>query len=75
MLIVSALLLPAMDMSLCGDGVQAVTTWWPLHLTAAGFAVVATLAGVRLDGPVRKSVEPISLPKGIATSIHPLAKL
>ena len=49
---IASMLLPAMDMRLCGDAVQAVTTWWPQSLTAAGFAVVATGAGVRLDSPL-----------------------
>lgn len=69
------LLLPAMDMSLCGNGVQAVTSWWPQDLTGAGFAIVATSAGVRLDGPLRTSPGPLSLPGKSAIIVHPLARL
>jgi hypothetical protein len=71
---ITTLLLPAMDMALCGDGVQATTTWWPQDLTSAGFAIVATSAGVRLDGPVRKSSGSLSLPATATITIHPLAR-
>ncbi len=71
---IATLLLPAMDMALCGDGVQATTTWWPQDLTGAGLAIVATSAGVRLDGPVRKSSGSLSLPATTTITIHPLGR-
>lgn len=70
---ISAMLLPAMDMSLCGDGVEALTSWWPRGLTGAGFAVVATTAGVRLDGPLGDAPR-LQLPRDSAVMVHPLAR-
>lgn len=68
------MLLPAMDMALCGDGVQALTSWWPTTLTGTGYAVVATSAGVRLDGPMGKAGA-IALPTTAPVVVHPLARL
>lgn len=71
---IAAMLLPAMDMSLCGDGVQALTSWWPRGLTGAGYAVVATTAGVRLDGPLGDAMR-LELPKTGDVRVHPLARI
>lgn len=68
-------LLSAMDMTLCGDAVQAVTQWWPTGLTGGGYAVVATSAGVRLDGPLRSFTAPLSLPGAFPITVHPFATL
>jgi hypothetical protein len=72
---ITSMLLPAMDMSLCGDAVQAVTQWWPAELTGRGHAVVATSAGVRLDGAIRRASGPLALPGIFAIRVHPLARL
>jgi hypothetical protein len=72
---ITSTLLPAMDMSLCGDAVQAVTQWWPAELTGSGHAVVATSAGVRLDGTIHPASGPLALPGRFAIQIHPLARL
>jgi hypothetical protein len=57
---------PAMDMSLCGDGINSLTAWWPPEITGAGFAILATTAGVRLDGAIRpldqRPALPVSMP-------------
>lgn len=57
---------PAMDMSLCGDGINNLTAWWPPDVTGAGYAILATTAGVRLDGAIRplatRPVLPASMP-------------
>ncbi|MGL5002976.1 MAG: hypothetical protein ACRDAM_08550 [Casimicrobium sp.] len=43
--------LPAsMDMNVCGNSVRQLVASWNVGLTANGFAVLATDAGVRLDG-------------------------
>lgn len=43
----------AMDMNVCGDGIERLTRWWAPAWTGQGFAAVATSDGPRLDGPVR----------------------
>lgn len=67
-------LLPAMDMALCGDGVQAITQWWPAELTGAGHAIIATSAGVRLDGMIRPAKGSLALPGDFPIDVHPLAR-
>ncbi|MGL4574847.1 MAG: hypothetical protein ACRCV9_08670, partial [Burkholderiaceae bacterium] len=50
--VVDQQLRPVMDMSLCGDAVNQLTTWWLPQITGAGYAVLASAAGIRLDGPL-----------------------
>jgi hypothetical protein len=53
---------PAMDMSLCGDGINNLTAWWSPDATGAGYAILATTAGVRLDGAIRPLDQRPALP-------------
>jgi hypothetical protein len=55
-------LIPAMNMNLCGDGINTLTAWWPPSITNAGYAVLATTAGVRLEGPIMPLTQSVSLP-------------
>lgn len=52
----------AMDMSLCGDAVSAVTAWWPAQVTGSGYAILATAGGIRLGGPLAPLAEKPRLP-------------
>jgi hypothetical protein len=65
-------LTPAMDMSLCGDGVQLLTSWWDPALAGAGWAILATSAGVRLDGAISKLSQIPALPAGLEARPLPL---
>lgn len=66
---------PAMDMSLCGDGINNLTAWWPPEVTGAGLAILATTAGVRLDGPIRTLGARPSLPASMPIQDYrPLAR-
>jgi hypothetical protein len=56
------MLIPAMNMSLCGDGINTLTAWWPTGITKAGYAVLATTAGIRLEGAMRPLEKYPSLP-------------
>jgi hypothetical protein len=55
-------LIPAMNMSLCGDGINTLTAWWPPAITNAGYAVLATTTGVRLEGQIKPLTQRLSLP-------------
>jgi hypothetical protein len=61
-LVMQQRLRPAMDMTLCGDAINNLTAWWPTTLTGAGYAIIATTAGIRLDGPIRALARRPTLP-------------
>lgn len=62
---VATSLLPAMDMSICGNGIELLTRSWNADLTGQGWAVLATSDGFRLDRPVQDLMVPPSLPEGV----------
>jgi hypothetical protein len=62
---IATTLLPAMNMSVCGDGVQQLTSWWDPALASEGWAILASSAGVRLNGPISRLSQIPVLPTGI----------
>jgi hypothetical protein len=63
--VIAASLLPAMNMSLCGNAVEQVTRSWNVSLTRAGWAVLATSDGFRLDGRIEALGSLPTLPAGV----------
>jgi hypothetical protein len=61
--LIDTMLRPAMDMSLCGDGVSRLIGCWPRHLTGQGLAVLAHSDGVRLQESIRAMTSTIELPQ------------
>lgn len=70
---IATTLLPAMNMAICGDGVQELTSWWDAALAGEGWAILATTAGLRLNGPVAALSEIPVLPIGIEVRALPTA--
>jgi hypothetical protein len=62
---IDTLMRPAMDMSLCGDGVNRLIATWPADVTRRGLAVLASTAGVELMAPLRPLARVPSLPEGV----------
>lgn len=56
---------PAMDMSLCGDGVNRLVDAWPSRITRQGLAVLASSAGVELMAPLQPLTRTPALPQGV----------
>lgn len=56
---------PAMDMSLCGDGVNRLVGAWPSQITRYGLAVVASSLGVELMAPLQPLARAPALPQGV----------
>lgn len=56
---------PAMDMSLCGDGVNRLVGAWPSQITRHGLAVLASSLGAELMAPLQPLARTPALPQGV----------
>lgn len=60
--VVDRTLRPAMDMTLCGDAVNALVASWPAAFTGSGWAAIGAMAGPRIDGSLRPAPPRPELP-------------
>lgn len=58
-------LVPAMDMTLCGDAVGELVSWWPARVAGAGLAIVGTASGISLARPVAAWRGRLGRPAGV----------